>query len=242
MDESASVGTEAQGGSAAKTYTEGELQAAIRDANKGLEKNRDEVLADLGKAKDRLRAFEGVDLDEYKNLKKAAEAAERERAERAGDYKAMEDQMKANHAKEVEKLTGRIDTLNKALERRLIDADASAAIQEARGSIKGLLPHLRPHLKVVEQEGEFVAQVVDSRGHPRISDGKGTPMTIRDLVEEMRSDADLARLFDGTGSSGGGASRSAVSGGGPIRVIPADSKWSAADIEAIARGKARTAI
>jgi hypothetical protein len=37
---------------------------------------------------------------------------------------------------------------------------------------------LRNGCEVFEEDGEFVAKVVDGKGNPRIADGKGTAMTV----------------------------------------------------------------
>lgn len=235
MDSDSGTGTTED----AKTYTEADFQAAVRDANAALEKNRNEILSDLGKTKDRLRKFEEVDLDEYKTLKAERARAEEDKARKEGDWKAMEKQMAERHGKAEQLWQERERSLTSALERHLIDGALTTEIANAKGLPKGLLPILRPQVKMAEVDGEFVVQVVDTKGHPRIADGKATPMTLKDLVEEARSDEVLARMFEGTGSSGGGASRSTAGGGGPLRTISAESKWSARDIADIAAGRAR---
>jgi hypothetical protein len=202
-----------------KTFTQDEVQAAIEEAKKGLLANRDEALKEAKQLRDKLKAFDGVDPEKHRELMAAAEKAEREKQESAGNWKALESQLIEKHTAQTEKLNGRITQLSTALERRLVDAEAASAIAELKGSVKGLLPHVKPHIRVVEQDGEFVAQVVDSKGNPRISDAKGTPMSIRDLVAEFKNDGELGRLFEGSGSSGGGASRSNAGGGGSPKII-----------------------
>jgi hypothetical protein len=44
-------------------------------------------------------------------------------------------------------------------------------------------------------------------------------MTIAQLVEEMKQDTDFARNFEGSGSSGGGASKSTAGGSGAVKSI-----------------------
>lgn len=220
----------------AKMYSQEEFDAMVQERD-ALKANRDQILTEAKQAKERLKNYDGVDPDEFKKLKDAAAEAERKKAESEGDFKSLEKQLIERHTSELGARDQRISTLTSALEKRLIDADAAQVLAELKGSVKGLLPHIRPHLKVVEQDGEFVAVVVDSRGNPRIADGKGTPMTIKDLAEEFRADSDLARLFEGSGSSGGGASKSNAGGGGASVVARGDNSAFIANLEGIASGK-----
>lgn len=220
----------------AKTYT----QADIDEMMAGLKAKNKELLDAERKAAAALKNYDGVDPAEYKALKDAAADAERKKAAAEGDFKSLEKQLIDRHQAELGQRDTRITQLSAALERRLVDADAAAAIAEAKGSVKGLLPHVRPHIKVVEVDGEFVAQVVDSRGQPRIADGKGTPMSIADLVNELRGDQELARLYEGSGSSGGGATRTGAGALGP-GIVAADGQSFLANLAGIRKGEVKIA-
>ncbi|MCV5209767.1 hypothetical protein OFC00_33315, partial [Escherichia coli] len=65
-------------------------------------------------------------------------------------------------------------------------------------------PVIRRHIKVVEEEGRFVRRIVDDEGDVKVN-GKGEPMTISELVTEMRNNDLYARAFDGEGRGGSGA-------------------------------------
>lgn len=216
--------------------TQDELDAKIAEAVGGLKSNRDEVLREAKALKTKLASYEGIDVDEVKTLKQQAEDAARNKAAGEGNWKALEEQLKTRHGQEVEKLSSESKRLRGALERQLIDAAASQEIASMKGSVKGLLPHIRPHIKVMEQDGEFVAVVVDSKGNPRIGDAKGSPMSIRDLIEETRGDTDLAPLFAGSGASGSGAAKSNAGGGGSKVVAAGDGAGFMANLEGIAKG------
>jgi hypothetical protein len=218
-----------------RTYTQAEVDELLG----GIRAKNDDLLKEVKRTSAALKAWDGKDPAKYDQLVAAADEAGRKKAAAEGDFKSLETQMRERHAAELGQRDTRISTLTAALERRLVEADAAAAIAEARGSVKGLLPHARPHLKVVEIDGEFVAQVVDAKGNPRIADGKGTPLAIKDLVEEMRGDPELARLFEGTGSSGSGAVRS----GGVVTqgTVPADGASFMANIAKIRTGEVKIA-
>ena len=63
--------------------------------------------------------------------------------------------------------------------------------------------------------------------------------TLTELVEEMRSNPEYAPAFRGTGSSGGGAPKSAASGGGggPKTIAAGDQAAFMANLLDIASGK-----
>lgn len=221
------------------SYTKDEVASLVTERNAALEANRNQLLTEAKAAKKALDAYKGVDPAKYRELEEAAAEAERKRAEATGDWKTRETQLLAKTQQEIDARDGKIKALSGALERRLIDAEATTALAAAKGSPKVLLPHIKNHVRVVEEDGEFVVQVVDAKGNQRIGDAKGSPMTIAQLVEEMKADPEFARNFEGTGSSGGGAPRSIVSGGGGAqRVIPPGAKWTKTDIEDLAVGKA----
>lgn len=156
-------------------------------------------------------------------LAKEAEAEET-RARKRGDWDTYKLQMAEEHKKNVEKLVAehsriagekdeRLAKMQGTLESRLIDAEAASAIAEAKGAVGLLLPHVKQHSRLVEQDGEFVPVVVNSKGEPRVN-AKGEHLTIKDLVAEMRESDTFARAFDGSGAGGGGASPNRSAGGG----------------------------
>jgi hypothetical protein len=84
--------------------------------------------------------------------------------------------------------------------------------------------------------------VVDGKGNPRIGDAQGNPMTIKQLVDELKQDPDFARNFEGSGSSGGGAPRSNAGGGGGVKTIAAgDNAAFLANLDGILDGSVKIA-
>ena len=222
------------------TYTQADIDAAIEKATSGLKANRDEVLKELKSLKSKVGQFEGFDPEEYKALKAAQAKAEEDKAKGEGNWKALEAQLHDKYAKEINKYKDRESRLQSALEKELVDAAASRAIAEAKGSVKGLLPHVRPHIRVVEEDGKFVAKVVDQDGNPRIGDDRN-PLSINGLIAEFKSDPDLARLYEGSGSSGGGAAASRGSATGASTIARGDNDGFLANLDGIASGKVTVA-
>jgi hypothetical protein len=227
-----------------KTYTQDEVDAMFAERlateTSGLKKNRDDVLKEAKAAKAALAAYEGVDPEEFKKLKAAADEAERKKATAEGNFASLEKQLIEKHGVELEKERGRAAKLQKALEQRLVQAELTSAIAKHRGDADLLLPIAKDSVRVRETETGFEAYVADKDGNARIADGKGTPMTFDDLVTQELL-VKYPRAFDGTGSSGGGASKSTGSAGSS-RVIPAgDNDAFIANLDGIAKGTTKVA-
>lgn len=194
-------------------FTQEEVDAMIAEQTTGLRHKADELLSEAKKAKNALRDYDGVDPKEFKRLKDAAEQAERAKATADGDFKALEKQLVDRHTTELAGRDTKIGKLNKALERRLVDAELIRAITAKKGEPDLLLPYARQFVRVREVDDDFEGYVSDERGNPMVADGKGTQMDFGSFVEQHLM-AKFPRAFEGTGSSGGGAPRSAASGGG----------------------------
>ncbi len=224
-----------------KQYTDEELQALFDEREKGLKANRDEALREAKKAKEALRGFDGVDPEDYRALKAAAEEAERKKAAADGDFKRLEEQLVARHKQEAEKYQAREAKLRAALDKRLVQAELTAAIARAKGNAELLLPHAERFVRVKETDEDFLAYVADEKGNPLVADGAGTPMTFDMLVTEKLMPR-FPAAFEGTGASGGGASRSAGGVGGSARTIAADDSAAfLANLADIAKGTVKVA-
>ena len=91
----------------------------------------------------------------------------------------------------------------------LITTRATEALLKAGGSVELLMPHLRAAITLVEEEGAPVLRIIDSDGSLR-EKSEGEPMTVEDLVAELRSSPVFARAFNPTGSKGSGMDPSGV--------------------------------
>lgn len=152
-------------------------------------------------------------------LKKADELERRE-MERKGEYdrslKSLEERLsaKAQQAEERTKIvTG-------ALERTITQNAATVALNAARGDVEGLLPHLLPMLRAVEdpsQPGKFDVIVVDPAkgGTEQKLNEKMQPMSIEEAVNELRGHRSLSKLFDASPASGPGGIGSSFRAGQP---------------------------
>lgn len=196
-------------------FTAEEVEAKVQETVAGLKANQAELLKDVKATKAKLLAYEGVDPEKYRQLESAAAEAERKKAAAEGDFKSLEAQLTKKYEGLIEVERGEKTKLRTSMERNLIDAAAAQELARHSDSPKMLLPHIRGQMKVVEQDGEFYARVVDSNGNVRIGSGQGSsPMTLSELIEEMKGDKEFAPAFRGSGASGSGAARSNAGGGG----------------------------
>jgi hypothetical protein len=145
----------------------------------------------------------GKTPEEIAQLLAAQAEAEEQKAAKAGEWEKLRSQMNEKHAADLKAKDDAIAKMRSALEKHLIDAQAATAIAAAKGVPELLLPHVQKHVRVVEEDGEYSVRVVDAKGDPRVN-GKGDPLTIADLVGEMRQSTVFGRAFEGSGRSGGG--------------------------------------
>ena len=225
---------------ATETYTQEQVDALISERlaaeTAGLKTSQRALLAEAKAAKDALRAYDGVDADQFKTLKAAADEAERKKAAAEGNFASLEKQLIEKHGQELTKAEARAAKLQSALEQRLVQAELTAVIAKHRGDPDLLMAIAAQNVRTRETETGFEAYVADAQGNPRIADGKGTPMSFDDLVTQVLIPK-FARAFDGTGSTGGGAAKSSGSAGG-TRVIPAgDNDAFIANLADVATGK-----
>lgn len=148
--------------------------------------------------------YKDVDPDEYTRLKQEHEERELSSATKKGEYEKLKTQLVEKHTAELSLKDARERALRSTIDVLMIDSEAVRAIAAAKGVPELLLPHVRNFVRVVEEDGKFQVKVVDKDGDPRVGD-KGEPMTIPQLVAEMRGSDIYGRAFDSSGASGGGA-------------------------------------
>jgi hypothetical protein len=107
------------------------------------------------------------------------------------------------HAKELTGRDTRITALQAQLYTNLVDANATTAIAELKGVPELILPFLRQNVKVEEKDGKLEVRVVDAAGETRYG-AQGSPMTIKELVSEMKGQQKYGRLFESEAPNGGG--------------------------------------
>ena len=230
-----------QDGGGDGVLTQADVDKAVKEALVAAKKDGDTAYNALWQeaktAKEAAKSFDGIDVDEYKKLKAASAKAEREKAEAEGDFQSLEEQLVARHKTELEAKDVVTEKYRVAMNKRLVEAELTRAITSAKGDATLLLPHAERFVRVRETEDDFEAFVVDEKGQPMFADGQATPATFETLVTEKLM-AQFPMAFEGTGSSGGGATRSAGGAGGHARTIQfGDKAAMMANIEDVASGK-----
>ena len=198
----------------------------------------------LAKTKDELRKAKGrvpadFDPEKYEELLALQEEFQKGKLpeKQREEFDSLKQQLQEQHKKQTGQLEAKIERLQGALRKELVTARAASAIAAQKGSVRLLLPHVERYSNVLESDdGDFTPVVVDDKGHTRVNKD-GEPMTYDELVAEMRASADFQGAFEGTGSSGGGASRSTAGGGSKTVVAAGDNSAFLANLEGIAKGE-----
>ncbi len=190
------------------------LDAEIEDVS-GLKTTNEKLKKEKQALSDRVKLLGDRPAEEIQaDLEFAAKAREQK-------LNGNVDELKAAHAKELAKAT----TEKGKVEAKLFDVlgkrEAEKEIAALGIKTKVLLPHVLPHIKVVEVNGEYEAQVVDAKGVQRVKDGQGTPVTIAELVAEIAADPEFDGVVPASSARGSGARNGAGSGsGGAVVIIP----------------------
>lgn len=136
------------------------------------------------------------------------------------DVEKIKQALAQAHQTETQKITTRAKALESQLYEQLVETAATAELGrpgKPRGSAELLMPIIRRSVKVTENDGKFAVSVVDGSGDLRYSGVTGQPLSIAELVDEMRTDARYARAFDSDAPSGGGAPPTGSKA--PVRVV-----------------------
>jgi hypothetical protein len=195
----------------------GQTRALGAESNKvkALNKESTDRRLSLKAVTDTLKEF-GVEIDDQKpihetlkthigdlseKIKGGAELKVNLAKVQAEAEKRVKDAQEAS-AKEMEKK-------DKALNRYLVDQNATVAIVEAKGSTELLMPHIRSQARVVQDGEDYVVRIVDEQGDIR-TNGKGGFMSVADLISEMKTKPSYARAFESEAPRGGGASNTPI--------------------------------
>jgi len=232
-----SVEVQSEGGTLTQEQVDELVKERLAAAKAEQDKAFKSLWAEAKAAKEELKSYAGIDADEYKRLKSEAEEAERQKAEAEGDFKKLEDQLIERHKAQLAEKDVKLGKYQKAIEKRLVQAELTKAIAAAKGDPDLLLPHAERYVRVRETDDDFVAFVVGEDGKQLFSDGQGTPMTFDSLVSDKLLPK-YPRAFDGTGSSGGGAPKT-TGGASSVRVktiAAGDNAAFLANLDGIASG------
>lgn len=178
----------------------------------GLKTVLSETRSTLEKTRERVKAFDDLDPKEVREkLAKLEELQALDPTKEADKIvqekiEALKKQLTEKHQQDLESERQKSEKYRSRVYDREIRAAAVEAIAAEKGVPELLLPHVQQNTRLREtDEGNFLVEVVDAQGNVRIGDSKGTPMTIAQLVAEMKSSPVFGRAFEGSGSTGSGS-------------------------------------
>lgn len=172
----------------------------LKEMRKGLKDKQIDLtpLADFGDSPTAIKeAFESklAELEEtYKST------ANKDVAKQIENVKAA---MAEAHGKELSKRDARSEALQNQLYSLMVENTATAAIAEAKGLPDLLMPFIKDQVKVAEGDGQLKVNIIDGNGETRYGH-TGSPMTIKELVTEMKANEKYGRLFESEERSGSG--------------------------------------
>jgi hypothetical protein len=158
-------------------------------------------LAEFGDAPDTILAGFNNKITELNDaLKKKPGAEEMQR-----QLDKIKHDLAGQHSKDLTGRDARITALTGQLHTLMVTNEAKSALTEA-GVIDAdlALPFVQGMVKVDEKDGKFAVSVVDDAKDVRYSGATGAPMTIKELVAEMKAKDKFAPLFKSESPNGGG--------------------------------------
>jgi hypothetical protein len=160
----------------------------------------------------KLAQYDGIDPEEYKKLKDAQKKAQDAELAKQGEWDKLRTQLITEHGKEVEKKDKEIKALkdqHAQLEAELESTIMGHEIAVQASVAKAINPTLvemvvKTMAKPVKLEsGQRVIRVLDADGTERIDAKTGKPLTVAQLIEELKLTDQYAHLFEGATSGPG---------------------------------------
>lgn len=195
-------------------------KAIIEKETAGLKSKNAELLAEVKKFKGKAKSIpDDFDAEKYqKMLEDEAHRAE-QKAKEAGEWDKLKEQLAqkheerinqliAKHEDQVKNLSGERDGMRSTLESHLVDNQVLSEIVKAEGIPELLMPIVKRSVRLHEEDGKYSVNIVDADGNSRIGDEKGSPMTIAQLLGELRESDTFSPAFKGSKATGGGAAGS----------------------------------
>lgn len=149
------------------------IKAAIQEAAaaeiKALANNKNDILNEKRKLTEQLAAFEGIDPDEFKAMKAAAEKAKIASAETPDDWNSILEAREAKHSAQIAKITKELTARSEKAESRLNDMIITNELATAMQAAE-IEPHFHEAVKHM-LKGKFT---VDSEGNCGVIADDGT--------------------------------------------------------------------
>ena len=189
-----------------KTFSEAYVKGLRTEAAKYRTKNKE--------VEEKLAKLDGIDVDKYNEMIQKAEENETQKLKDSGQWETLKEQLVNTHAEEAGKWgTEKAELIQKAegLEAELNSTILGQEIAIEAGNAKAINAKLvnitLASLGLVKveksEEGERSIIVYDDKGVARIN-SSGDPMSVKELLEDMKGSQEYAHLFAG-GKVGAGS-------------------------------------
>lgn len=182
------------------------IARAVEQHTRGLVAKRDQLLDETKKLKARLAAYDGVDPDEYHQLKKAADKLQTQQAEVEGDWQRLRESLEQRHAEEISKAGKALEEERSFTRRLLVDQGLTQALMKqgvAQPLIAGAKALLAGHADVVAEGGARKAVIKTDIG----------TLDLDTYVAEWVQTPEGKAYVGAPRSAGGGAHESGGKGG-----------------------------
>ena len=195
------------------------LDADYEDVT-GLKSKRDELLAELAKAKSQMKAFDGLDPEAARKALVAAQAAEDEKLKAAGEFEKLREQLEARHKAEVERAVAERNTILSNLKReKLANVLTEKGVLPDR--VKYLLGELDPQIELAATENGFQLKKIG---------GIGDAAEFEQIIASVKETSPFFFANDltpGSGASGSGNGN----GGGSAAAVWTRDQWESASTQ-----------
>lgn len=165
------------------------------------------------------KLFDGLDAKEARDALEKVKSGSVKSAKEVEEFKeAFRKELEAKVAADLKAAKDVNDAQAAQLRALLVDQAAATAVAEHKGRLKVLMPMIRSHARVeTAKDGSMQVVIVGDDGKPMLTkaQGKTDPMGIAEFVAGLKSDAEWAGAFEGSGrgGSGGGGGIGVPSGG-----------------------------
>lgn len=161
-----------------------------------------------------LAKFDGIDPEQIKQILEDKKASEQKKLEEKGEFEKLRQQMKEQFDKDLQAERERqaaLEADKKALEYELNNTMVENQVTAAAAAAKAINTKVvemiaKQSLKVKVEDGRKIVEVVDAKGDVRFDIRTGKPLTVTQLLEEMKQSEEYAHLFAGAKVGGGSGS------------------------------------
>lgn len=198
-------------GESDKAFTQADIDAAVAAAVpvaverevSGLRTKNTELLSNIRTLKDKILPFDGIDATAAREALELRAKSDEDRQKASGKFDELRTTLEAGHKKIIAE---RDDTIAKKTSKihQLVGTNvALKSIEKLEGSSTLLMPHVERYLRVIEDEGDYVARIVDDKGKERMGP-KGDPLTVDEYVTELSAKDEFLAAFKAPAAGGSG--------------------------------------